>query len=146
RTRAAARPGRPRLSPYTALFRSSEPWSPRAVKKQYGPQTGPHQIRSGLTDAVVRRFLGDSHVVDVALKHTGVGNSHKFGLGAHFIHGGAAGVTHCCTQTANQLVHNVAHRALAGNTAFNTFRHQLFNAFAGVLEVTVAGALPHRTQ
>src|SRR5690554_4906284 len=98
------------------------------------------------TDAVVRRFLGDGHVVNVALTHTGIGNPHKFRLGAHFVHGGAASVTHGGAQAANQLVHDVTHRALAGNTTFDTFRNQLFNAFAGVLEVTVAGALPHGTQ
>src|SRR5690606_30306480 len=98
------------------------------------------------TDAVVRRFLSDGHVVNVALTHTGIGNPHKFRLGAHFVHGGAASVTHGGAQTANQLVHDVTHRALAGNTTFDTVRNQLLNTFAGVLEVTVAGALPHGTQ
>src|SRR5690554_4497105 len=98
------------------------------------------------TDAVVRRFLSDGHVVNVALTHTGIGNPHKFRLGAHFVHGGAASVTHGGAQTANQLVHDVTHWPLAGNTTFNTFRNQFFSAFAGILKVTVSRPLPHGAQ
>src|SRR5690554_3585035 len=81
----------------------------------------------------------------VALTHPGVGNAHEFRLGTHFIHGGTACVTHGCTQTANQLMDDVTHGAFAGHATFNTFRHQFFNAFAGILEIAVAGALAHGT-
>ena len=76
----------------------------------------------------------------------GIGNANEFRLGTHFVHIGAAGIAHGCAQTSNQLVHNIAHGALAGHPAFDTFRNQLLNTLAGILEVTVTGALPHGTQ
>src|SRR5690349_14798324 len=39
--------------------------------------------------AVVRRFLGDLHVVDVALALAGAGDHHELGLAAHLLDGRA---------------------------------------------------------
>src|ERR1700712_4508382 len=100
-----------------------------------------HQTPLGSTYAVVRRFLGDLHVVDVGFSHAGAGDADEFRLGAHFLNVGAAGVAHGRTQAAHQLVNDGAQRAFIGNAAFDTFRYQFLGAFGGVLEVAVRRTL-----
>src|SRR5690554_4635395 len=51
---------------------------------------------------VVRRLLGDLHVVHVALARAGVGDAHELGPGAHVLDGGATDVTHGGVQPAHQ--------------------------------------------
>ncbi|KAG1470924.1 hypothetical protein G6F57_011593 [Rhizopus arrhizus] len=95
--------------------------------------------------AVVRRFLGDRHVVDVALTLAGAADLDELGLGAHVVDGGAAHVAHGGAQAAHQLVDDAAHRAAVRHAAFDAFRHQLVGG-GGVLEVAVLRPLLHGGQ
>src|SRR3989344_3789556 len=54
------------------------------------------------TYAVVWRFLGDLHVMDVGFGHTGAGDPHELWLGTHFVDVGATGVAHRGTQAAHR--------------------------------------------
>src|SRR6187549_2953404 len=53
--------------------------------------------------AIVRRFLGDLHVVHVALALAGTGHLHEGRLRAHLLDGGATDVAHRRAQAAYQL-------------------------------------------
>src|SRR5437899_12621271 len=54
---------------------------------------------------VVGGFLGDDHVVDVALPQTGLGDLNEAGLLLHLGDGAATTVSHAGAQPADQLVH-----------------------------------------
>src|SRR5258706_7273026 len=43
---------------------------------------------------IVRRLLGDLHIVDVGLAHAGGSDLHELGLGVHLLDGAAPGVAH----------------------------------------------------
>src|SRR5437870_10443875 len=60
---------------------------------------------------VVGGFLGDDHVVDVALPQTGLGDPNEAGLLLHVGDGAAAAVPHAGAQPADQLVHHSRQRA-----------------------------------
>src|SRR5690606_19687966 len=78
--------------------------------------------------AVVRRFLGDLHVVDVALALAGAADLHELRLAAHVLDGGAADIAHGRAQAADQLVDDAADRATVRHAAFDAFGHQLVGA------------------
>ncbi len=105
-------------------------------------------FRVGSVDTVIGCFLGDGHVMDVALTDPGVGDAHETGLGTHLGDVVAAGVAHAGAQPAGKLVDDGQHRALVGHPALDALGHQLLDARGGILEVTVAGALGlgHRPQ
>src|SRR6185503_10387630 len=91
----------------------------------------PQETISGHT--VVGRFLGDLHVVHVALAHAGAGDAHELRARAH---GGdvlGAGVTHGGAQAAGKLVQD---------------GHEVLELARGVLEVTVGRtvAFAHRPE
>src|SRR2546422_8977205 len=60
---------------------------------------------------VVGGFLGDDHVVDVALPQTGLGDLNEAGLLLHLGDGAATTVPHPSAQPADQLVHHSRQRA-----------------------------------
>ena len=91
--------------------------------------------------AVVRRFLGDLHVVNVGLVKASAGDLYEFRLGAHFLNIAAAGVTHGGAQAAHQLVDDGAHHAFIRHATFDAFRYQFFGTGIFVLEVAVGAAL-----
>src|SRR5471030_539355 len=106
-----------------------------------GTASGRARMPFWSTYAVVRRFLGDLHVMNVGLSHASTGDAYEFRLGAHLFDVGAAGVTHGRTQATHQLMDDRGQRTFIGNAAFDAFRYQLLGAFRGVLEVTVRRAL-----
>src|SRR4051794_1130601 len=61
---------------------------------------------------IVRRFLGDLHVVHVALAHAGGGDLHEFGALAQVLDRGAAAVAHGRANAAAELVDDRHQRAL----------------------------------
>src|SRR3989344_2574311 len=93
------------------------------------------------TYAVVWRFLGDLHVMDVGFGHTGAGDPHELWLGTHFVDVGATGVAHRGTQAAHQLMDDRAQGAFVRHTAFDAFRNEFLGACRRVLEVTVGRTL-----
>src|SRR5690242_8360310 len=97
------------------------------------------------TCAVVRRFLGDLHVVDVALTLAGACDLHELRLAAHLLDGRAADIAHGRAQATHQLVDDAADRAAVRHAALDAFRHQLVGV-RSVLEVAVLGPLLHRRQ
>src|SRR2546427_12607912 len=60
---------------------------------------------------VVGGFLGDDHVVDVALPQTSLGDLNEAGLLLHLGDGAAPTVSHTGAQPADQLVHHSRERA-----------------------------------
>src|SRR5689334_19154018 len=102
-----------------------------------------------LLPAVVRGFLGDHHVVDVALTGAGGGDPDQPGLGLQMPHGGAAAVAHPGAQAADELMDHGREAALVRHAPLDPFGDQLVAAIAVrrevelVLEVAIAAALAH---
>src|SRR5690606_20593250 len=97
------------------------------------------------TDLVVRRLLGDGHVVHVALALAGARDDHELRLAAHLLDGGAADVAHGRAQATGKLVDDAADRAAVRHAPLDAFRHQLVGV-GRILEVAVLGTLLHRAQ
>src|SRR5688572_11634789 len=95
----------------------------------------------GSGNPVVRCFLGDLHVVYVALAHAGTGDAHELRLGAHRGNTGAAGVTHGGTQATGELVQDGHEAALVGHAPLDALRHEFFELAGGVLEIAVGRAM-----
>src|SRR5690606_30442245 len=124
------------LSLWMSVIGFSWQWTVRRVAERPAPAS---------TDLVVRRLLGDGHVVHVALALAGAGDHHELRLAAHLLDGAAADVAHGGAQAAGELVDDAADRAAVRDAALDAFRHQLVGV-GGVLEVAVLGALLHRAQ
>src|SRR4051812_8105647 len=62
-------------------------WEPKSRMRIFS-------ITRSSVDVVIRRFLRDLHVVHVGFAHAGEGDLDEFRLGAHLVHGAAAGVAH----------------------------------------------------
>src|SRR6266705_2312190 len=88
---------------------------------------------------VVGGFLGDDHVVDVALPQTCLGDLNEAGLLLHLGDGAAPTVSHAGAQPADQLVHHSRERAAVRDPPFDPFRHQLLRRLIP-LRVPVAAA------
>src|SRR6476659_4586662 len=88
---------------------------------------------------VVRRFLGDLHVVHVALARAGSGHLHEGRLLAHLLDVGVTDVAHRRAQAARELVHHATERAAVRHATLDAFGHQLVGV-RGVLEVAVLRA------
>src|SRR5690606_8042040 len=96
---------------------------------------------------VVRRFLGDLHVVHVALADAGGRDLDELGLLLHVGDGRAAAITHAGAQAAGHLVDDGDHRTLVRYAALDALGHQLVGvrvAGGGFLKVPVGTALLHR--
>src|SRR5512139_1378022 len=92
-------------------------------------------------DAVIRRFLGDLHVVHVAFAHAGAGDAHELRLRAHLLDAARAGVDHRGAQATGELVQDGHQAALVEHAAFDALGHQFLELAAAVLELTVGGAV-----
>ena len=55
--------------------------------------SSPFPLPDGSFDVVVRRFLGDLHVVDMGFADAGRGDLDETGFGVHAVDGGAAEIT-----------------------------------------------------
>src|SRR2546422_98627 len=94
---------------------------------------------------VVGGFLGDDHVVDVALPQTGLGDLNEAGLLLHLGDGAATTIPHAGAQPADQLVHHSRQRAAVRDASFDALRHQLLHRLVP-LRVPVPPAAFHRAE
>src|SRR5262245_18476982 len=142
------------ISQYTPLSRTRRAiscvyWAPKSrIRMRCAWMSGGRATWMGSADTVVRRFLGDGHVVDVALAHTRVRDPDEFRPRAHLVDVGAAGVAHRGPQAAGELVQDRDDAALVRDAPLDALRHELFDLGRGVLEIAVARAvrLRHRTE
>src|SRR5688500_8809147 len=98
--------------------------------------------------SVVRRFLGDLHIVHVALAHAGAGHAHELRPRAHLGDALAAGVAHRGAQATRELVQDRDEAALVRHASFDALGHELLELARGVLEIAVGGTVApaHRAQ
>ena len=83
--------------------------------------------RQKLVGPVIRRFLGDLHVVDMAFSNAGCGDFNKFGFVVHVLDRGTATVTHRCAYTARHLEHEPSLVAAAKWIAGEKLEHEQFH-------------------
>src|SRR5476649_2459052 len=102
-------------------------------------------VQGLIAGTVVRRFLGDLHIVDMRFAHAGRGDFHELGLVAQLVYRRAAAVTHGLAYAADHLEDDSQHAALVGDAAFDAFGHELVGLHARFLEITVGRAVRHRT-
>src|SRR5690606_12109375 len=130
----------------SAFLSGSGGWSPSVAGCAPGAAPRPGRRHAGRSsEPVVRRFLGDLHVVHVALALAGAGDLHELRLPAHFLDRGAADVAHGRAQATGQLVDHVRQRATVWHAALDALGHELVGV-AGILEVAVLGPLLHRAE
>src|SRR5581483_10734950 len=96
------------------------------------------KVPSALLHPVVRSFLGDDDVVDVALAQAGGRDPQETRVALQFANVVRAAVAHTGTQAPNQLIDEFRERTLGCHAAFNTFGHQLG---AGFLRVAFRASL-----
>src|SRR5471032_37928 len=101
-------------------------------------------VQGLIAGTVVRRFLGDLHIVDMRFTHAGRGDFHELGLVAQLVYRRAAAVTHGLAYAADHLEDDGQHAALVGHAAFDAFGHELVGLHARFLEITVGRAVRHR--
>src|SRR5207245_9901019 len=81
---------------------------------------------------VVGGFLGDDHVVDVALAQTGLGDPNEAGLLLHPGDGAATTVPHAGAQPADQLVHHARQAAAVRAATVRASRHPLLHSITSL--------------
>src|SRR5215468_12197652 len=94
--------------------------------------------------AVVGSFLGDDHVVNVALAQPRRRDLDEPSLGVQLGDRGAAEVAHRRAQPADQLVQRLAQRPLVRDAALDALGHELLRRLDLALEVAVLRAVLHR--
>src|SRR5215475_5781827 len=94
--------------------------------------------------AVVGSFLGDDHVVDVALAQPRRRDLDEPGLGVQLGDRGAAEVAHRRAQPADELVRRLAQRSLVRHAALDALGHELLRCLDVALEVAILRAVLHR--
>src|SRR5690348_12685668 len=93
-------------------------------------------------DAVIRRFLRDRHVVDVALADARARDTHERRPRAHRLDVLAARIAHCRAQTARELLEDRDDAALVRYASLDPFGHELLELRGRVLEIPVRRAVP----
>src|SRR6185312_14158600 len=134
-----------RISQYTPISRTR-----RAISCVYCEPKSRMRIlsvwmfctRGSVIHPVVRRFLGDLHVVHVRLAHACARDAHELRTLAHRLDVLAAAVAHRCPQATDQLVHDAAQRPAIRHAAFDAFRHQLLG-LGFFLEIAIGRTLRH---
>src|SRR5476649_1588433 len=102
-------------------------------------------VQGLIAGTVVRRFLGDLHIVNMRFAHAGRGDFHELGLVAQLVYRRAAAVAHGLAYAADHLEDDSQHAAFVGDAAFDAFGHELVGLHARFLEITVGRAVRHRT-
>src|SRR5579885_3435578 len=92
-------------------------------------------VQRTLLEPVVRRFLGDDHVVHVALSETGRREAQELRLVLQLGYAARAAISHARPQTADQLINHFRNRTLVWHTALDSFRNQ----FAAALLCVAVG-------
>lgn len=101
-------------------------------------------------EAVVRRFLRDDHVVNVALTYARGGDAYELDIPLQVGDRRRAAVPHAHPQATNQLVDHGRNSALVGHATFDTLRDELVGGIGlrgkleFFLEVPIAAAAAHR--
>ena len=104
-------------------------------------------LRLDPLDAVVRRFLGDDHVVHVALAQARRGDAHEARAARAAPRAfGAPTVAHARAQAADELVDVDRERAAVRHAALDALGHELLVVVDLALEVAVLAALRHRAE
>src|SRR5262249_16868778 len=93
--------------------------------------------------AIVRCLPRYRDIVDVAFAPAGGGDALEAAVSLHVLDGPIAGVAHGRAQAADELVDDVADRALVGHAAFDALRHQLERIRDLLLEIAIGGAARH---
>src|SRR5690242_580841 len=93
---------------------------------------------------VVRRLAGDRDVVHVRFAQTRAGDSYKRAVLLHLGDRAVAGVSHRRFEPADQLVDDVADRALVRHAALDPLGTELQGVCDLLLEIAVGGAARHR--
>src|SRR5262245_45625189 len=80
-----------------------------------------------LLGAVVRRFLRDRHVVNVALAEPRRGDADELRVALQLAHAPAAAVAHPRTESADELMDHRGHGTLVGHASLDPLGYQLFS-------------------
>src|SRR5690606_7249399 len=91
----------------------------------------------------IRALTRDRHVMRMALAQASAGDANEARLFLECLDVGSAHVTHRRLEAAGELVQYACNRALVGNLALDTFRHQLQRVANLRLEVAVRRAARH---
>src|SRR5437763_1134893 len=116
------------------------PWiTGKRVRLPMPPQHS--QLPSGLTlpsifHAVIRCFLGDVDIVQVAFGHAGGGDAAEAGFGAEAFDVGGAAVAHAGAEAADHLIDKIAQVAAIGDAAFDAFGDELLGLSYAALAVS----------
>src|SRR5215216_4187245 len=94
--------------------------SPSGAKQIQPPAGMTGSSGRGLLEPVVRRLLGDDHVVDVALPETCRGDLDELRLGPELVDGPAPHVPHPAAKPAHHLQDVHRERALVRNPALDS--------------------------
>src|SRR5215218_9253173 len=94
-------------------------------------------VAAAASAPIVRRLLGDRHVVRVALAQTCARDADEVRPLLHLLDRGRAAVTHRLPYAADELVHDGAHRPLVGDAALDALGDELLDVLDVALEVAV---------
>src|SRR5512133_1248560 len=123
------------------------PWMSIALLPPHpalSPGGGEGEPPRRLVDPVVRRFLRDDHVVDVALAQAGGGDADELRLGAKLADVPAADVAHPAPEPAHELEEDHPDRSLVGHAPLDPLGDELVGVLDVGLEVAVLRPLLHR--
>src|SRR5216683_4386778 len=103
-----------------------------------GAGRGPvDRISRSSFNVVIRRFLGDLHVVDVGFAHPRRRDLDERRARAHLLDRAAARISHARPQSAHELRDDRGHRPLVRDAALDAFGHELVGIHLGVLEIAI---------
>src|SRR5678816_3925421 len=114
-------------------------WTTHRVVSRLG------RLESALFHPIIRRFLGDLHVVDVAFTGTRRRDAKQLRLPLQLGNRCTSAVAHSRTEPADELVNHRRHASFVRDATFDPFRHQLVRRAAAleielVLKIPVAAA------
>src|SRR6266702_2599387 len=105
-------------------------WEPksrmRILSSEAGAAARPARAAPGFSiDVVIRRLLGDLHVVHMGFAHARRGDLDELGLGAHLLDGAAAGISHAGAKPAHELRDDRGRGALVRDAPLDALGHEL---------------------
>src|SRR5436309_1988390 len=127
---------------HSGAVRRTEPGISRFRVWSYGPSR--NDSLKSRPARIVRAFPRNRHVVNVAFAQARAGDADELRLLVEFGEVACADIAHRGTQTAGELVHDVADRALVRHLALDALGHQLERVLDVLLEVAVGRAARHR--
>src|SRR5512137_247675 len=92
---------------------------------------------------VIRRFLRDDHIVNVAFTESGRRDPDKTGLLPKLLDARAAHVSHARFHTPHDLVYAVRKGTAEGHPALDAFRNEFQRTFNVILHVAVPAPFFH---